>query len=252
VPVWHGPDEAGAEPDRPEESEPRGAESETTPEPWFFRIPAPVVAPPPVAEEAPAYVPEEPRPARRLPRGVWIGVLAVAVGLIMIALVTTGGRQVRPSGPTSQAANPGPVSAWVPYTDEATGFTLRHPPMWSVRRDGSQTYFIDPATKSYLQVDHQEPPAPSPLGLWQDLEKRFVAQHPSYAKIQLADSMYQGFPAAVWEFTYSDGGVDVHAIDLGFSAGRYGFALLFQTPASEWARLQSAFESFKSVFRPPG
>jgi len=55
----------------------------------------------------------------------------------------------------------------------------------------------------------------------------------------------------VWEFRYADGGALLHALDLGFITGRYGFALYFQTRDPDWQRLQPVFESFKSSFQAP-
>ena len=51
-------------------------------------------------------------------------------------------------------------------------------------------------------------------------------------------------------FTYP-AGILLHAADLGFITGRYGFALYFQTTDSNWQRLQPLFESFKQSFKAP-
>jgi hypothetical protein len=222
-------------------------------EPWFFELPVESVPPPPLPEPTagPPAPPVDTGP-RRLPRGFWVTVLAVLTGLVMIALLTTGGRQLRPSRPSvADRAGVAPAAAWVSYTDEATGFSVRYPSDWSIRRTGTQTYFVDPANNAYLEVDHQQPPAASPLVAWQDLEKTFAAQHPTYEKVQLEPSTFQGFPAAVWEFTYTDGGNALHSVDLGFTTDRYGFALLFQTRATDWSRLGPVFESFKTGFKAP-
>jgi len=40
-------------------------------------------------------------------------------------------------------------------------------------------------------------------------------------------------------------------LDLGFIAGDYGFALNFQTPASQWDRMQPVFDAFKASFKAP-
>jgi hypothetical protein len=118
--------------------------------------------------------------------------------------------------------------------------------------NGTRTDFRDPASGAYLRVEHVEPPGPSPVGAWQDQEKSFSAQYGNYQRLQLAPATYQSFPAAVWEFTYTDGGMTLHALDLGFITGRYGFALYFQTRDPDWQRLQPHFESFKNAFRAPG
>ena len=137
------------------------------------------------------------------------------------------------------------------YSDPGTGFTIAHPPGWGVVISGSRTDFKDPATGAYLRVDHVQPPGPSAVGAWQDQEKIFSAQHVNYQRLQLDSATYQAFPAAVWEFKYADGGATLHALDLGFITGRYGFALYFQTRDPDWQRFQPQFESFKSSFRAP-
>lgn len=225
-------------------------------EPWFFGLPVATVPPPPVAEAtnpvAVAAPPQRTLSPSRFPRGAWIALLAVVVGAVMVALITTGGRQLRSSGSTPGAPNPiAAPSSWLPYNDPTTGFTFRYPPGWEVRRTGSQTFFVDPATNDYFAVDHRQPPPPSPVAAWIDQEKSFSPTHQGYNRLQMLPTIYQGFPAAVWEYTYTQSGTELHAYNLGFIAGRYGFALTFQTGATDWARAQNVLEAFKSVFEPP-
>ena len=108
----------------------------------------------------------------------------------------------------------------------------------------------DPASGTYLRVDHRQPPGASAIGAWQDQEKSFKAQYAGYRRLQLAATTFDGFPGALWEFTYPAGSL-LHAADLGFITGRYGFALYFQTTDSNWQRLQPLFESFKQSFKAP-
>ncbi len=141
-------------------------------------------------------------------------------------------------------------STWVRYTDPATGFVIAHPPTWTVVADGTRTDVRDPVSGTYLRVDHREPPGPSAIGAWQDQEKSFKAQYAGYRRLQLATTTFDGFPGALWEFTYPAGSL-LHAADLGFITGRYGFALYFQTTDSNWQRFQPVFESFKRSFKAP-
>jgi serine/threonine protein kinase len=222
-------------------------------EPWFFGLPVETVPPPPLAEPEPTPpLDDEERRRRRLTRGVWIGVLAVVTAIVLVGLMTTGGRQLNPDRPSLESRAPSPPGeTWVPYTDDAIGYSLRHPPGWTIRRQGNQTYFVHPDNIAYLEVDHQQPPAADPVKTWEDLEKTFAASHPSYTKIQIAPSTFQDFRAAVWEFTYTDNGVNLRTLDLGFVTPRYGFALLFQTRAADWDRLQDVLNTFKASFRAP-
>ncbi|HUQ63765.1 MAG TPA: protein kinase [Acidimicrobiales bacterium] len=196
-------------------------------------------------------------------RPLLVGAILAIAALIAVVLTTSGDDGEPPpqtAGPsTSQAASPEradtgapaepdvPVS-WVPYRDPATGFTIAHPPGWSVRRDGSLTDFRDSATGAYLRVDYTKSPGPSPVDDWYAFEPEFAAKNAGYRRMQITPTTYAGYPAANWEFTYGPG---LHAVDLGFVAGPYGFALNFQAPEKDWQRLQPIFEQFKSAFRAP-
>ena len=203
------------------------------------------------------------RQARRFPVGpaVLAALLVVAIIVIVVALTRGGGTPASSLSPStgSPAASPGSPAAaaaavpagWVSYQDPATGFAIAHPPGWQVAPNGSRTDFKDPASGAYLRVDHIQPPGPSAVGAWQDQEKSFAPSHAGYQRLQLAPTTFDGFSAATWEFLYTEGGAQLHALDLGFITARYGFALYFQTKVSDWARLQPSFEAFKASFQAP-
>jgi len=212
----------------------------------------------------------ETRPGR--PRS--LPVVPLVVGLValvaLILVVVVAGR----GGGGPKAASPGssvpttagapsaagrPATAadatvpkdWVEYRDPATGYSIAHPPQWSVTKNGTLTDFHDPASGAYLRVDHREPPGPSPEGAWYEFEPSFSAQNANYKRVQITPTTYEGYRAAVWEYTYSGGGGDLRAVDLGFIAGSHGFALNFQSAASDWDRLQPIFAAFKASFKAP-
>jgi hypothetical protein len=85
-----------------------------------------------------------------------------------------------------------------------------------------------------------------------EYEPRFAAQTSNYRRLQITPTTYQGYPAAIWEYTHSGRGGQLRAVNLGFIAGEYGFALNFQTPAGDWEELQPVFEAFKASFKAPG
>ncbi|MGH9279629.1 MAG: hypothetical protein ACRD12_16200, partial [Acidimicrobiales bacterium] len=235
---------------------------------------APVAAPPgpptmdlaaddlsPATPGAAAPRPPAPRrippaaPARRRPVGGIVAIVAVVIAaLVAVGLVLqrasneTGDSSGSPPASTSESAVP---AGWEAYEDPSTGFTIAHPPDWTVRTSGTHTDFRDPAVGAYLRVDHQQPPGPSPEGAWETLEASFSAQYGNYQRIRLAPTTYKGHRAAVWEFTFSDGGAQLHAIDLGMIAGDYGFALYFQSKVQDWDRLRPLFDQFKESFQPP-
>jgi hypothetical protein len=173
----------------------------------------------------------------------------VVVGLV--ALVAGRAGRTPSATPTTADESASVPADWVPYEDPNTGFTVSHPPRWTVRTNGTLTDIRDPETRAYLRIDHVQPPGPSPEGAWLTFEPRFAAENTGYRRIQITPTTFKGYPAAIWEFTYTSGGVTLHAVDLGFVAGGYGFALNFQTHAQDWDRLQPTFEHFKASFKAP-
>ncbi len=140
---------------------------------------------------------------------------------------------------------------WVVYQDPTTGYSISHPPGWTVSTNGSLTDFRDPATGAYLRVDFTTEPGPSPVQAWRDFEPEFAAENPNYERIRIEPTTFKGYDAAIWEFTYTGLGAPLHAADLGFVTGSYGFALNFQTPAGQWDSMQDVFEAFQDSFEVP-
>jgi serine/threonine protein kinase len=218
----------------------------------------------PIAPTAPPPPPRPVAPARRRPsRLPWavLGTVGLVVVLIAAALASRGddrspaqtaGSPTSTPGPTATSGNntrAASTSDWVGYTDPQTGFTIAKPKDWTVRTDGTLTDFRDPATGAYLRVDHIEPPGPSAEGAWYALEKSFSVENADYRRIRIAPTTFRTYTAAVWEFTYTSGGAELHVADLGFITPRYGFALYFQTRSGDWDRLQPTLEAFKDAFR---
>jgi serine/threonine protein kinase len=249
-----------------------------TPEPDPTPTPAPVATPEPVQ----APLADRPPPSRPDPeedyddyespskRPWWIvAVAAVAAATLLLFMMLNqsddpGGRENRADGgPATTKATPkgqettdsGSVPAdWETYTDEATGFEITYPPGWQISDPGTSnsTDFTDPETGSYLRVDWRSPPGDDAAAAWEASSDAFGASHENYQEIRIDPTEYNGWKAAEWEYSYSDGGADLHAINLGFIVNEeYGFALNFQTHEENWAASQDLFEAFKASFQPP-
>jgi len=89
------------------------------------------------------------------------------------------------------------------------------------------------------------------MALWLQLEQEFKAEHPSYARVRLSQSVHDGYPAAIWEFEWTDQGIDLHNIDLAFTTGPQSFALNFQSRESDWLTQRATFDRFIDSFQPP-
>ncbi|MDP9442488.1 MAG: protein kinase [Actinomycetota bacterium] len=158
---------------------------------------------------------------------------------------TTGG------GATSSAAVAVPAD-WKTYTDPDTGYRVAHPPDWTIRDlDKTRTDFTDPATGTYLRIDWTDEPGESPEGAWQALSKSFGARKTNYREIRIEPTTYQGHRAALWEYTYDEGGTTLHAYNLGMVTDEYGFALNFQTTQAGWEASQPLWEQLKAGFVVP-
>jgi tRNA A-37 threonylcarbamoyl transferase component Bud32 len=158
---------------------------------------------------------------------------------------------------TTTAVEPEQASAdvpdgWTEYRHPAAGYTIAHPEGWQVEPAGGPRVDIrDPGSGSYLRVDWTDEPRPDPVADWRTQSEGFASRHEAYREIRIEPYEYRDYNAAVWEFTYRDGGADLHVANLGFVAGPRGYALYFQTPAASWDASQDTFTTFRETFQPP-
>jgi hypothetical protein len=213
---------------------------------------------PPVERAEPHVEPAAPRSGRRSGWILTLAVLAVlAVGAYVTAALLT--RPEDAAGPAGGQASPPETDTvtvpedWQTHEEETTGWILAFPPDWEVeRQDETMIDFVDPQSGTYLRVDWGDDPGPSPVGAWRTLEQSFSASHDNYQRVRLVPTTYKGYDAATWEFTFTEGGAELHALDLGFVIGdEYGFALFFQTAAEDWEGSQDLFEQLQASFQPP-
>jgi eukaryotic-like serine/threonine-protein kinase len=158
------------------------------------------------------------------------------------------------SGNEVPAAAPAIPGEWQTYTDPETGYALAYPTGWEIRAQSASdttTDFVDPDTGTYLRVDWTNDPGPSPEAAWEQQSDGFAQTHDDYVEIRLDPTVYRGFDAALWEYSYSEGGADFHAYNLGFVTPEYGFALNFQTRSENWDESQPLFDRFQEGFRIP-
>jgi hypothetical protein len=97
-------------------------------------------------------------------------------------------------------------------------------------------------------VGWTDTPGPSPEGAWEELSDSFGATHADYDEIRIDPTTFKGYDAAEWEYSYSEDGVQLHAIDLGFVTGELGFALNFQTREEDWDASKRLWRTLKASF----
>lgn len=231
---------------------------------------------------------EPARQPRRWHRAAVAGALLVVLGLAggALASMSTFGGQLSGSGsradvapdgdpqpdgppPETSGENPPPppddastetgeepvgsvtAEGWTTYTDADLGYSLQVPADWEVvPLDGGMTDFRDPSSATYLRVDYTSDPPESAVGAWEDMSASFAARREGYEEIRIQPTTYQGFRGAVWEYRYTEGGVTLHAANLGFGTNQFGHALNFVTAEDEWRASQETFELIQSSFRP--
>jgi eukaryotic-like serine/threonine-protein kinase len=250
----------------------------------FDREESEALWPPP---EEPVHAPSLPEPEQhvREPEGerrsapwaailLGVAILAVAGLFVLLTTLDTPPQESREQAPASEAspeeepadqgaegetteASPSPEATpafarWSRYRDPAVGYRIRYPEGWEVAQlDATRTDFRDPESGTLVRVDWTDQPGPDPVAAWESYSQDFAADHEGYQEIRIDPAEFQGYSAAEWEFTYVEGGTTLHAIDLGFVTGDFGFALFMQAPEDEWADMQDEFEAFKASFRAP-
>ena len=234
--------------------------------------PAPVPTPAP-ERERPRPAEPRPRPAPSTRSFPWAAVLG---GLALVALLAAlivpnltsdddadpqGGGRNRSGAQANQAGgeddsgeSPAPVAGG-PYEDPTTGYRIEYPEGWDVQPIDTRTDFTDPETGSYLRIDYTETPGPDAVAAAEAQSDSFGASHDCYEELAMEPTSMSGSDNAVlWEYSYCEGGANLHAYNLQFVLPdeSYGFALNFQTHEEDWEASQGLWEAFKSSFVPPG
>lgn len=191
--------------------------------------------------------------------GIALVVAAIVGGLALFAPNGSGGQGG--SEGTSVGGNEGDEGGrpdrgrprvpadWRTFTIGDTGFVVDHPPGWEeIPLGATQADLRDPLSGTYLRVGWTDTPGPSPEGAWEELSNSFGASHTDYDEIRIDPTRFKGYDAAEWEYTYSEGGAQLHAIDLGFVTGDLGFALNLQTHEEDWDTSRKLWRTLKASF----
>jgi hypothetical protein len=137
---------------------------------------------------------------------------------------------------------------WVEYAPDHAPYRVSYPPDWEiVSVDGTRTDIRDPNSGTYLRLDWVDERR-DPVGAWEAYEPAFASSHSGYERIRITPTRYKGNRAALWEYRYEDGGVRLHAYNLGVNAGDQGFALNMQSHDSDWERAQRLWPYFLSSY----
>jgi hypothetical protein len=158
--------------------------------------------------------------------------------------------QEQPREPSAEAGSL--PDGWESSSLGDTGYTIGHPAGWSVVQNplgDSSSMRFQTSRSRYLLVDWTDQPRDDAVAAWEQQAPAFAARHQGYEQIRIEQTEFGDFEtAAIWEWTYTSGGVKLHAANLGFADDRWGFALNFQTRESDWKDSQDLFEQFQESF----
>nr|WP_316772884.1 protein kinase [Streptomyces sasae] len=186
-----------------------------------------------------------------------LGAAAVATVIAVLLATTDGGDSATASG-TPSAAKPTSSAPTVEGTtrprtlppgthEEAGGFAWAPPTGW--RRDvktGAEVHYTSPDGRQEL-VAKSSLARGSLLDTWTASE-RSAHQGQDYAKIKLAGTTFRGYPAVVWEYTFTLKGTPWHARLLGFDADGKSYQInTWYQPAIEVQAVRT-YEQVKEGF----
>lgn len=155
-----------------------------------------------------------------------------------------------PSGGSGPAARSG-----FRRVDDPAGFGVSVPDGWSGRDpQGDRIFFRSPDSLSRLGV--RIDPGDASGDPYADLSAQdaggtgnsSTASYPGYQRVGLSATTFRGNPAALWEFTWSDGGTQRRSINMRYTAGGHTYDFWVSGPDSASTTLRAAFDEAKSTF----
>ena len=177
-----------------------------------------------------------------------------AIGLLLVPSLRNGGTATTNKPRTTPSTSSGSHAADVPagwQTSSHDGWTVAVPASYaqSVFKDSRQ--YKDPSTGRTLRVSTLAVGKTDAVADRRAQAASFAGKHADYREIGISKADYRGYEAADWEFTYSDGGADLHALDRVFVADGRGYSLFFQTRSTDdWAAAKGDFDKIAAAFQP--
>jgi len=165
---------------------------------------------------------------------------------------------------TSTTTPPSTVPAlpagWTVFADDHAGFRIAYPASWEVVGQGDHTAeFHDRSLPTFMRVQWQDGPAGDPVAAEQQSSQRHAGLHQgSYQQVRVEQTIFQGRPAAMLEFTFlGDGQEPFRALELGGDTppgqggpGRWVAIGVFAREA-DWGVAQAILQTALGSFVPP-
>jgi len=203
----------------------------------------------------------DPKPTRRRGRTLVRGAVAVTLA----AAVVAGGVYAVSTWPDNDGkskSTPSPsktLDADVPkgyhlVRNRTLGVSFPVPDGWKrVDTTAEQVKYTDPSRLVELTIGTVDPAGPNPDSHFKNIEANTKRNYPTYRKLRMQRTKFQGKPAAVWEFTFEGQVRTFRAIDLGFGEeGAREYDIYLSTPEARWDKYRPVFDKVKAGFTVTG
>ncbi|KUL54074.1 serine/threonine protein kinase [Streptomyces sp. NRRL F-4489] len=163
------------------------------------------------------------------------------------------GTPVVPGAPRASIGPPPPLpEGYRQVTEKDLGVTFPVPADWKrqVLDGGRQIVYYSDADLARLTLNALDFSSADQVEHFKSVESDLKVQYPSYKRLRLQDTIFQGDPAAIWEFSFQGRVREYRGIDLGF--GREGgkeYAIYVSAPSANWPKFEQVFTNVKDGFR---
>jgi hypothetical protein len=160
-----------------------------------------------------------------------------------------GGATPRTAVPTTVQSLRGVTpNNWQPFIDPQYGWRIAVPPTWEPVQDrGGRVSFRDPVSGAFVRVERAEGPL-KPLAREAERAERTFQARPGYKRVKLQSTVYKGVEGVEWEFSYVDGGTQMHAADLHLLIDDIDYVISYQAPEKAWGSARPILERIRNSF----
>lgn len=168
----------------------------------------------------------------------------------------TAADKATPVSPRVPANSIGPPPAlpdgYRKITESALGVSFPLPDGWKreARDSGRQIIYSSAAERAQMTLSVLDFSSPDQVQHLTAVEESFKKMYPVYTRLRMQPTVFQGDPAAIWEFTFQGRARAFRGMDLGF--GREGakeYAICVTAPKDNWTKFEKLFTNVKDGFR---
>ncbi|MEU9489514.1 serine/threonine-protein kinase [Streptomyces decoyicus] len=158
-----------------------------------------------------------------------------------------------PSKPDNSIGPPPPLpDGYRSVKESALGVTFPVPEGWNrkVEDSGRMITYYSQKDLARLTVSVLDLSSGDAVKHFKGLEAHQKVENPPYEQLRLQSTVYQGEPAAIWEYTFGGTARKYRAADLGFGrAGGTDYAIFVSAPKANWTPFAKVFSVLTNGFR---